>query len=853
VTEDTFGSQPTEALEETREGSGNDSSPLDPAPGGTVGAYRLLRRLGEGGMGEIFLAEQQTPRRQVALKVIKRGMDTRKVIARFETERQALALMSHSNIARVFDAGETERGRPFFVMEYVQGEPISAYCDRHRLSTKKRLELFLQVCEGVQHAHQKAVIHRDLKPSNILVTVVGDLAVPKIIDFGVAKATSQPLTEGALMTELGQMVGTPEYMSPEQAEMSGLDVDTRTDVYSLGVVLYELLVGALPFDSKELRAAGLSEIQRRIREEEPSRPSTRLSTLGEDSKEVAQRRSTDRVSLARVLKGDLDWITMKALEKDRTRRYGSASELAADIRRHLNDQPVLARPPDFRYRAGRYVRRHRLGVLAAALVSLALIVGGVATAWQARVAGQERDLAERRFAEVRQLANSLVFELHDAIADLPGSTPARRLVVERGLEYLDRLSVEANDDADLLTEVAQGYIRTGDVQGLPFSANLGDAAGARVSYDKARQLFQTLVEREPANTAALRGLGRSNLRLGELLYSSGTIEQAKTFLEEAERNLVAASSAMPDDPELRRDRITVNEDLAKLYAESGRMEQAVAAFQKNLTIEIELLRADPENPERLRDVAVTELLMAEVLRVSGRDSAIELLHKATDRMALLLAANPESASHQREASYFKQLLAFHLEKKGELEEASRLLDEIRPTFERLVEQDPKNALLLNDLIVSCNQEAEILIEQDRPSAAIETLGEALQIESQLARGLDLVDEEANLAETHRLLGRAHSRLGNVDDASSQYQRALEYAERDLALQPSSALVKSVLADLYYERAAFHLEAAGLVSASPNLACEAARSDFERARKLDAELEAIGSQIQLDRRATEISC
>ena len=289
--------------------------------GEQVGPYRIQRRIGRGGMGEVYEAEQLEPvRRHVALKVIRWGLDSDEVVARFETERQALALMDHPNIAHVLDAGATDRGRPYFVMEFVKGVPLHEYCDTQRLDTRQRLELFMQICEAVQHAHQKGIIHRDLKPTNILVETHGERAVPKIIDFGVAKATSQKLTEHSVFTEFGQLIGTPEFMSPEQAEMSGLDVDTRTDVYALGVVLYWLLAGVLPFEPDELRANGLDEIRRKIREEEPPRPSTALSKLRDKSVAVATRRRSDPTKLSRSLRGDLDWIVMKALEKDRTRR-----------------------------------------------------------------------------------------------------------------------------------------------------------------------------------------------------------------------------------------------------------------------------------------------------------------------------------------------------------------------------------------------------------------------------------------------------------------------------------------------------------------------------------------------------
>src|SRR6266478_522492 len=384
--------------------------PISPAateqPGMLIGRYKLLQQIGEGGCGVVYMAEQEQPvRRRVALKIIKLGMDTRSVIARFEAERQALAMMDHPNIAKVLDAGTTEAGRPFFVMELVRGIKITDYCDQASLPTKDRLDLFIQVCHAIQHAHQKGIIHRDIKPSNILVTLNDGVPVPKVIDFGIAKATEGKLTEATVYTQLHQFIGTPAYMSPEQAEMSSLDIDTRSDIYSLGVLLYELLTGKTPFDTQELMSKGIDAMRRTIREKQPVRPSTRLATLqGDELTTAAKRRAVEAPRLIHLLKGDLDWIVMKCLEKDRTRRYETANGVAAEIKRHLNNDPVVARPPSKLYEFQKTVRRHKFGFVAATVVVATLAAGLIGTSIGLGRANKARIQADQNAQRATQMA-----------------------------------------------------------------------------------------------------------------------------------------------------------------------------------------------------------------------------------------------------------------------------------------------------------------------------------------------------------------------------------------------------------------------------------------------------------------
>jgi non-specific serine/threonine protein kinase/serine/threonine-protein kinase len=722
-----------------------DDQPLE---GRQIGHYKIVRELGRGGMGAVYLAERADEyREQVALKIVKRGMDTDFVVRRFRHERQILASLHHPNIARLLDGGTTEDGLPYFVMEYIEGEPIDQYCDHHQLSIQERLKLFRTVCAAVQYAHQNLVIHRDLKPGNILITADGTV---KLLDFGIAKILNPEISQTVEKTATLMRLMTPEYASPEQVR--GEMVTTASDVYSLGVVLYELLTGHRPYRITSILP---SDIERIICEQEPTRP----STIGMKDEGGGMNRKFSFSSL----KGDLDNIVLMALRKEPQRRYASAEQFSEDIRRHLEGLPVSARRDTFSYRAGKFVQRHKAGVAAAALVLLSLIAGLIATIWQARRAQAQQAKAERRFNDVRKLANSL-FEIHDAIAELQGTTEARELIVKRALTYLDSLAQEANDDLGLQQELAAAYLKVGDVQGRPGHASLGDKEGALASYRKALTIYEALAAAGNINDALRQEMTTGFTRVGDALQ----YRDSKAALASYRQGLAVAHPT---------DRLSI----ANFHQRSAEMQIATgdaagaATSQEQAMRLYEAMAAEPPNDKKAqRSLFINYIKAGNLLFEADAAKAALPLYQKTVPMARALAeADPLNARAQRE-------LAACLDKVGNAllatNDQSGALTQYNEAFairQKVAAADAKNAELQRDLSISHDKLGEVSTAQGNITAALAHYREALRIDTALAS-----------RDTQSLLDRANSleKIGSLLLQSGEVNGALEHQQKGRVLR-----------------------------------------------------------------------
>jgi serine/threonine protein kinase/tetratricopeptide (TPR) repeat protein len=710
-------------------------APAGEIRGVTIGPYKLLEPIGEGGMGTVWMAEQTEPiQRRVAIKVVKAGLDSRHVLARFEAERQALALMEHPNIAKVLDAGKTPSGHPYFVMELVKGRPITCYCDEKRLGVRERLALFGDVCRAVQHAHQKGIIHRDLKPSNVLVAPFDGKPVVKVIDFGVAKAAGQRLTEKTLFTGFGALVGTPEYMSPEQSEVNNQDIDTRSDIYSLGVLLYELLTGSTPLTRKRLREAALEEVLRVIREEEPPRPSTRLSASGDSLPTISAQRQTEPAKLTKLVRGELDWIVMKALEKDRNRRYDTANGLAMDVQRYLTNEPVQACPPSARYRLRKLARRNKGLLTAAGVVFLSLIAGTAIATWQAIRATQaeQRAVAERNRAEAGfRMARDAVDRSFTQVSQSP-------LLKVRGLEKFRR---------DQIQSAGEFYER--------FVREQFDAPEVR--YD----------------------LGLAHFRLAEIDRELGNYPAAEESAAEAVTLLSALANAHPKVPEYQRHLAAVHLTLGLVFSDSGRSEKAEAAYQRAIAIQEKQVAAHPES-------SLNRYALAKTLNSSGftfgranrADPSALRLRQALD--VLDKAAEDDEPGFERQSLLAQihmnlgQLSLF----KGRYDEGKTALEQAARLYKELVRSRPDAGPEDWESLARCQtQLGRAYNDVSKFEKAEEVQQEGLQIFEKLA------SEHPDVQAFAYDLGRCYQELahtakvgGRPGDTRARYDKAIEILE-----------------------------------------------------------------------------
>ena len=712
------------------------SWPLLEGPGSVIGPFKLLQKIGEGGMGAVFMAEQEKPvRRKVALKLIKPGMDTGQVIARFEAERQALAIMDHPNIARVLDVGTTEpnpkseiqnpkneagptpvasdlefrasdfefpasdfefrasdfsQGRPYFVMELVKGVPITEYCDRNHLTPNERLELFIPVCQAIQHAHQKGIIHRDIKPSNVLVTLHDGTPTPKVIDFGVAKAIDQRLTERTMFTEFGQVIGTLEYMSPEQAEMGALDIDTRSDIYSLGVMLYELLTGSTPLERTKLRQATYAEILKRIREEEPTKPSTRLSDSKDALPSISAQRKMEPARLTKLVRGDLDWIVMKCLEKDRTRRYETANGFAKDIRRYLDGDAVEASPPSATYKLRKFARKHRTALATVSAFAMLLVSATAISLALALWANRERTRAENR----EKLAIEAVKRFRDAVVNEPAlkNTDAledlRKRLLKEPLDFFralrDRLQVDRDTRPESLARLANACLELGQLTG-----EIGDKQDAVTAYKESLAILQQLADSNPTITSFQESLAAYHLNVGPLLTVTGNRAEAMKGYERALAIFQKLADANPTVTTYQHGLAGCQHSIANLLFESGKPAEALLAFERALVIQQKLARSNPTDTDLQDNLARRHHNIGHLLSTTGKPAeAMSAYERALVIQQKLADANPTLTSFQRSLAYSFHSIGVLLSDTGKAAEAMKAYERALDIQQKLADSHP---------------------------------------------------------------------------------------------------------------------------------------------------------------------
>ena len=765
-------------------------SPPPTRVGHRIGAYDILEEIGHGGMGEVYRSVRADGQftKEVAVKLVRGGYDTAAVVERFRHERQILASLDHPNIARLLDGGTTDEGVPYLIMELIEGTPIDRYCEARQLDVSERLRLFLQVCSAVQYAHQRLVIHRDIKPSNILVTPDG---LPKLLDFGIAKIFDP--SASAATTIASPM--TPEYASPEQ--IRGEPITTATDIYSLGVVLYQLLTGRSPYP----RNTNVPhEFARIICEWEPERPSTivlKPSTKTEppdDAKQAAEAREAlsglpegSPAKLRRRLSGDLDTIVLRALRKGPQRRYTSVEQFAEDIRRHLDGLPVTARPDSWSYRAEKFVIRHKLAVTATALVLTAVMGGVAATVREARIAAVNERRAEQRFNDVRKLANSLMFEIHDSIRDLPGSTPARRLLVTRALEYLDNLSAQSKGDVSLQKELAAAYERVGDVLGYPYAANLGDKPGALQSYRKALAIREGLAVAIPNDADLQRDLVGNYIRVAQILDSGGDFAGALDVLGKA-LPIARRIAAGGNDPGLADHLAGDYYFTASIQVETGDLASAQRNYEEAAAIHGAALQAHPNSLPLRTHLAADYAGSAKCIELKhDLPNAIRMQSKATQILEEVSGSNPSNGTITEYLGEAINRLATYRNEQGDPAAALETYRRAHQIFGDLLAADPKNSLARSNFGFSDNGIGRSLVALGKPADATKVFRESIAtFEEMSPRTATNRYLRTGLADAYSGMGGAYSVLAVGNNVAPNQKReywgdARSYCEKSLAL------------------------------------------------------------------------